>query len=75
VEKLQKGEVTELPGHRQDYAVSNFPKSFQRGLYALLGSFVVNGMFDIPIEKALNNKFPELQPMEVKKVLSLWKDR
>jgi hypothetical protein len=75
VEKLQKGEVTELPGHLQDYAVSGFPKSFQRGLYALLGSFVVNGLFDIPIEKSLNNMFPAIQPMKVKEMLSLWKDQ
>jgi hypothetical protein len=75
VEKLQRGEVTELPGHLQDYAASSFPKSFQKGLYALLGSFVINGMFDIPIENALNNKFPELQPMKVKKMLAVWEDR
>lgn len=75
MEKLQEGEVTELPGHLRDYEVTNFPKSFQRGLYALLGSFVVNGMFDIPIEKALNKKFPEIRPMKVREMLSLWKDR
>lgn len=67
--------MTELPGHLQDYAVTKFPKSFQRSLYALLGSFVVNGMFDIPIEKALNKKFPEIQPMKVEQMLSLWRDR
>ncbi len=75
IERLQKGEVTELPSHQQDFKVSAFPESFQRGLYAFLSLFVVNGLFDIPIEKSLNKVFSAIQPMKVKEMLSLRKDQ
>lgn len=69
IEKLARGEVTELPSHKEELANSPFPAPFARQILALLGSWVVGGQFDIPIEKALNKSFPDIKPMRVREML------
>ncbi|KAJ4045867.1 hypothetical protein NW761_007883 [Fusarium oxysporum] len=71
LEKLQKGEVTELPSHRESYGF--FPKPALRGFLSLLGCYVVEGRFDIPADKALNAKFTEIQTLKVKEAIELWR--
>ncbi|TVY71786.1 Oxidoreductase BOA1 [Fusarium oxysporum f. sp. cubense] len=72
LDKLQKGEVTELPSHRESYGF--FPKPALRGFLSLLGRYVVEGRFDIPADKALNAKFTEMQTLKVKEAIELWRD-
>ncbi|KAL7956542.1 hypothetical protein V8C34DRAFT_315543 [Trichoderma compactum] len=54
IEKLAKGEVTELPSHKEELAKSPFPEPLARQLLAVLGCWVVGGQFDIPVDKTLN---------------------
>ncbi|OLN85752.1 Isoflavone reductase P3-like protein 1 [Colletotrichum chlorophyti] len=69
VEKLQGGEVTELPSHKAELAASPFPEPIARHLLAVLGLWAVNGQFDIQQEKSLNLKYPEIKPMRVREAL------
>jgi hypothetical protein len=69
IEKLARGEVTELPSHKEELALSPFPESIARQLLALLGSWVVGGQFNIPVEKALNKSLPDIKPMGVREML------
>ncbi|KAK5994724.1 Oxidoreductase BOA1-like protein [Cladobotryum mycophilum] len=65
IEKLLEGKVTELPSHKKELAMSPFPEPIARQLLAILGVWSVGGQFDIPIDKALNQKFPKIRPMSV----------
>ncbi|KAL6792344.1 hypothetical protein GGI42DRAFT_178261 [Trichoderma sp. SZMC 28013] len=69
IEKLAKGEVTELPSHKEELAKSPFPEPLARQLLAVLGYWVVGGQFDIPVDKALNKSFPSIKPMGVRDML------
>ncbi|KAL6895098.1 hypothetical protein GGI43DRAFT_429204 [Trichoderma evansii] len=69
IEKLARGEVTELPSHKEELANSPFPAPLARQILALLGSWVVGGQFNIPVEKALNRSFPHIKPMTVREML------
>jgi hypothetical protein len=44
-----------------------------QGLRALWGGYVLEGRFDIPVDKALNRVFPNIQPLRVKDVLEMWR--
>ncbi|KAJ9616966.1 hypothetical protein H2200_000686 [Cladophialophora chaetospira] len=69
LEKLHRGEMTELPAHKS--GDSKFPEAVMRGLLTLLGSWVVDGLFNVPEEGALNHKFPEIKPMSIRDALLL----
>ncbi|KAM0520633.1 hypothetical protein ACHAPE_003030 [Trichoderma viride] len=69
IEKLARGEVTELPSHKEELANSPFPAPIARQLLALLGSWVVGGQFDIPVDKALNKSFPDIKPIGIREML------
>ncbi|KAL7919855.1 hypothetical protein ACQKWADRAFT_329347 [Trichoderma austrokoningii] len=71
LEKLARGEVTELPSHKEELVSSPFPEPLARQLLALLGSWVVGGQFDIPAEKALNKIFPYIKLMGVREMFLL----
>ncbi|KAH7483720.1 hypothetical protein FOMA001_g7369 [Fusarium oxysporum f. sp. matthiolae] len=71
LEKLQKGEVTELPSHRESYGF--FPKAALQGFLSMLGRYVVEGRLDIPADKALNAKFTDIQTLKVKEAIELWR--
>lgn len=71
VEKLEKGEVTELPSHIPIYPF--FPKPALQGLFAMFSRWGVQGVFELPEDKVLNKKFPEIQATKVKDVVALYK--
>ncbi|RFU28645.1 hypothetical protein B7463_g7672, partial [Scytalidium lignicola] len=73
IEKLEKGEITELPAHAIAYAF--YPKERLQGLLCLFGRYVIEGKFDMPKDKALNSKFPNIQTLKVKDVVELWKGK
>ncbi|KPM41025.1 hypothetical protein AK830_g5565 [Neonectria ditissima] len=68
VEKLQNGEITELPG--QIAAYSYFPKEWVQRLFSVFGNWVTEGVFDFPEEKALNKQFPHIKVTTVKEMLN-----
>ncbi|KAJ3523642.1 hypothetical protein NM208_g12377 [Fusarium decemcellulare] len=69
LEKLQKGEMTELPAHKAELAKSPFPAELTRQLLALLGMWSVAGQFDIPAEGSLNSKYPHIKPLTIRDAL------
>lgn len=74
VDKLKSGEITELPG--QVAAYSYFPKVWVQSLFSVFGYWVTEGVFDLPEEKALNNKFPHIKVTTVKEMLDQsWKQK
>lgn len=74
VDKLKSGEITELPG--QVAAYSYFPKEWVQSLFSVFGYWVTEGVFDLPEEKALNNKFPHIKVTTVKEMLDQsWKQK
>ncbi|KAH8588086.1 hypothetical protein B0O99DRAFT_583577 [Bisporella sp. PMI_857] len=70
IEKLQKGEITELPSHVHAYPF--FPKQTLQGLFALFGYWFENGDFDYPVTQGtyLNEKFPEIVPISVEQIVT-----
>ncbi|RBR16167.1 hypothetical protein FVER53590_13505 [Fusarium verticillioides] len=68
-EKLEKGEVTELPFNKN---AADLPQKVLEGLMSLWGLYVLEGKYDLPTDKALNNVFPDIQPLKVEDVLGLW---
>ncbi|EED13624.1 conserved hypothetical protein [Talaromyces stipitatus ATCC 10500] len=71
VEKLAKGEFTELPPHAKELAASPFPEEIARALLSILGLWAAEGYFNIPVEQSLNQKFPNIKPMTVREMLLL----
>lgn len=70
VEKLVKGEITELPAHVPVYPY--FPKQHLQGLFAVFGLWFDDGSFDLqPGEGSLNlnSRFPDVKPLKVKGIL------
>lgn len=73
VEKLARGEITELPTHPHLYPY--FPKPLLVGLLAKFGLWAVNGIMFVPHEGSLNEKFPEIKPKSVEEVVGFWKGK
>lgn len=71
MEKLEKGEITELPSHVEVYPF--FPKPALQGLMAMFGKWMALGRADIPADKTLNGKYPEVQPKKIPEIIALWK--
>ncbi|KAG4282048.1 hypothetical protein FPRO06_10951 [Fusarium proliferatum] len=69
-EKLNKGEVTELPFNRN---AADLPQKVLEGLMSLWGLYVLEGKYDMPTDKALNNVFPSIQPLKVEDVMEMWR--
>jgi hypothetical protein len=69
IEKLEKGEVTELPSHKEELANSPFPEPLARQILALLGRWTIEGQFDVLVEASLNRMFPNIKPLTVRDVL------
>jgi hypothetical protein len=68
-EKLEKGEVTELPFNEN---AADLPQKVLEGLMSLWGLYVLEGKYDMPLDKSLNKLFPDIQPLTVKDVLAMW---
>ena len=72
-EKLQKGEVSELPSHPAAYPY--IPKHILQGMFSSFGLLIVGGHFKIPEENSLNGKYPEIKPLGIKDVLEHWRGK
>lgn len=73
VEKLERGEVTELPSHAMAYEF--FPKPLLQQYFSKFGLYIMAGLFDMPTDKSLNSIFPEVKTTTVKEVLDIWKGK
>ncbi|KAJ4986501.1 hypothetical protein SVAN01_08063 [Stagonosporopsis vannaccii] len=71
VEKLHKGEVTELPSHK--YMYDYIPKPMLAGMLSKFGLWAVYGIVHSSPEGSLNEKFPEIKTTTVKEVIGAWK--
>lgn len=71
IEKLKRGEITELPFHTSLY--SRVPKSLIQGIQSKFALYVVYGFFDMPEEGSLNQKFPEIKTTTVEEIIGVWK--
>jgi hypothetical protein len=73
VEKLQRGEVTELPGHVPSYQF--FPKEIAQPLFATFGLWFDDGSLNFPTPKTLNAQFPHIKALTVEEMLEkAWKN-
>lgn len=73
LEKLEKGEMTELPFHTSLYGY--VPKAELQSKFALFGLYTVHGLFYLPEERTLNKKFPQIKTMTVAEVINSWKGK
>ena len=73
LEKLQSGEITELPSHVSAY--SFVPKSVLHGIQSKFGLYVAHGMFDVPEEGSLNQLFPEIKTTTVEEIIGHWEGK
>ncbi|KAF9636465.1 NmrA-like family protein [Lasiodiplodia theobromae] len=74
MEKLQRGEVSELPGMESLYIY--FPKSELQETMSAFGQWTVKGFMALDREGALNDKFPEVKPLKIREMLDqCWKGK
>ncbi|KAJ4341946.1 hypothetical protein N0V95_007071 [Ascochyta clinopodiicola] len=71
VEKLRRGEITELPSHPHLY--NYFPKPILVELLSKFGLWAVAGIMFQPREGSLNEKFPDIKTTSVKEIIGAWK--
>ena len=72
LEKLKRGEVTELPSQTSLY--STIPREFVQAISSTFGIWVNRGDLDFDENKALNQKLPELKTVKLKELLErAWK--
>jgi hypothetical protein len=70
VDKLDRGEITELPSHLLEY--DYIPKPFLQNMYAQFSKHIIEGCFNLPDEGALQHLVPDVKPKGVREVLSVW---
>lgn len=73
VEKLEAGQVTELPGHLASYEF--YPKPLLQKVFASFGLYITRGLVDLPEENSLNQKFPEIKTKSIKEIVDAWKGK
>lgn len=74
VEKLVKGDITELPNHREEY--HQFPREELRAMYSGLGLSMASGTFDLDVDKSVHLQFPGLRMLTVATMLrDVWHQR
>lgn len=66
-EKLERGEITELPSHLELY--SSFPKASFQQFMAIFELWTTDGTSHIAYEGSLNQKFPSIVTLGVKEML------
>jgi hypothetical protein len=74
LEKLEKNEVTLLQDSDPD-AYTFIPKEVVRMMISNFGVYVATGVFDMPDDKILNRLFPDIKPMSVRDMVSVWKGK
>ncbi|KAL1599833.1 hypothetical protein SLS60_007638 [Paraconiothyrium brasiliense] len=73
VEKLKRGEVTELPGHARSYELFGGRENalpVVQGLFAQYGLWMDEGIFTYQSGARLNDLFPEIKPLRLEEA---WK--
>ncbi|KAL7934702.1 hypothetical protein V8C35DRAFT_301619 [Trichoderma chlorosporum] len=70
-EKLAKGEITELPSHPAMYP--HLPKPAFQALFSMFARWVLDGRLNMPEEKSLNAKFPEIKTTKLAEIVGAWK--
>ena len=73
VEKLKRGEITELPAHT--YLYEYFPKPLLVEMLSKFGLWVVYGIMSHPREGTLNEQFPEITTTTMKEIVGAWKGK
>ncbi|QYT01023.1 NmrA domain-containing protein [Trichoderma simmonsii] len=73
LEKLEKGEASELPANAAEY--KHLPKHILQMYFSKFGQYIIAGLFDTPDEKSLNKVFPEVKTTTVEEVVGLWKGK
>jgi nucleoside-diphosphate-sugar epimerase len=68
VDKLEKGEITELPCHKEAYGY--FPKEALQGMFSSFGLMFERGVFEVDMERTLNKKFPEVHARSVDELIA-----
>jgi hypothetical protein len=73
LEKLKRGEVTELPSQTSLYSI--IPRQFVQAINSTFGIWVDRGDMDFDEGTSLNVKFPELKTTKLKELLGkAWKN-
>ncbi|RTE69355.1 hypothetical protein BHE90_016264 [Fusarium euwallaceae] len=67
IEKLKTWQITELPSHVSSYGL--YPKELMQFLMAGLERAMVAGMLDLPFEKALNLRHPDIKVVKIEDML------
>lgn len=73
LEKLEKGEMTELPSHASLYPFR--PKALIQARFSMFGVLGANGLMYLPEEKTLNKRFPHIKTMSMEEMISVWKGK
>ena len=72
LDKLKRGEVTELPSQNSLYTV--IPKEFVQAINSRFGIWIERGDLDLDENASLNTKFPGIKTMKFKELLEkAWK--
>ncbi|KAL6399420.1 Isoflavone reductase like protein P3 [Ilyonectria robusta] len=72
LEKLRRFEITELPGHSNDY--KKFPKDVLLPFLSIFQRWMAEGLGSISREGSLNEMFPEIEPLTAAGLMDLyWK--
>ncbi|KAF5613859.1 isoflavone reductase like IRL [Fusarium subglutinans] len=69
VETLEKGELSELPGHEAMFANIPAPKAVMKKVMSAYGLLAESGGFNLDESKALNKDFPNIKPITVREFL------
>ncbi|KAK7219672.1 hypothetical protein V2G26_007675 [Clonostachys chloroleuca] len=72
IQKLEQGEMTELPIHQASY--KRFPKPALQRRFSLFGLYHVHGICYMPHEKSLNKIFPYIKTHTVADLMAPWKN-
>lgn len=70
VDQIHKGNVTIPPMPKG----TDYPEDELKEVTALVSRLTVNGVFDLPKENRLNERFPEIKPTTVKEFLEIWRN-
>ncbi|KAJ6107190.1 hypothetical protein N7523_008513 [Penicillium sp. IBT 18751x] len=72
IDKLEKGEMTELPSHTMIY--SRMPKAAAQHRFSRFGLYSIYGFFNVPDgKKTLNDVFPQIVTTTVADIMGAWK--
>jgi hypothetical protein len=74
VEKLERGEMTELPSHRSLYPFMGGKSAVQKR-FATFGLYAAKGLLRPADEGNLNKVFPHIKTKTVAEIVGYWKGK